>query len=608
MTTEIKPFSGDFPCAEFNAAQALDWIAGATELPAQRRRDLASAIRGIAFLAGLPDCPELVVLTPQALRTKVLTCSAAAAGISQGRMRNIRSGLRYVLRQLNVIDDADTPLSSAWADLLGRLEKRDRAGLIGLARFCSARQLDPTVLTETALAALRDHLTMRSITVTPIKLIGTARKTWNRLAKLRTDWPGRPLAALAPENQFILPLAAFPVSFQTDVALFGARLQADPLDDVLDDDLDNDGAASVPSGSPPKPLRPSSAANRMDHARWAASALLASGAVGTDITAITSLSCLVVPIANAREILRFLKAKAAGQPSAAATHIAGVLRMVARYHVGSPDAEIKKISTWAKRQLLNYERMTPKNRQTIDGIMVPDREAKLLALPSALMAAAELLRATAPLQAASLAMRALAIEFLSRIPLRLANLIGLRIDRHLQRPDPRSNAIAWISIAASETKNTNEILVPVSLALNKILHTWITVYRPIIAGPGCAYLFPGHGTGNRSITPQGMRDAVRNTIREHVGIALTPHQFRHLAASRYLEAHPDDYETLRRLLGHKNLATTVRSYAPPETGKATARFDDIIEDRLRVMVNKPKGAKPKAPRPTPRGPGRSRHV
>jgi len=57
------------------------------------------------------------------------------------------------------------------------------------------------------------------------------------------------------------------------------------------------------------------------------------------------------------------------------------------------------------------------------------------------------------------------------------------------------------------------------------------------------------------------------------------HLFRQLAAKLYLEAHPEDLETVRRILGHTSQRTTSRSYADIRTAAAFRRFDDMIAGR-----------------------------
>ena len=41
-----------------------------------------------------------------------------------------------------------------------------------------------------------------------------------------------------------------------------------------------------------------------------------------------------------------------------------------------------------------------------------------------------------------------------------------------------------------------------------------------------------------------------DAIMRHIGIHMTPHQFRHFGATSYLERHPEDFETARALFGH----------------------------------------------------------
>lgn len=70
-------------------------------------------------------------------------------------------------------------------------------------------------------------------------------------------------------------------------------------------------------------------------------------------------------------------------------------------------------------------------------------------------------------------------------------------------------------------------------------------------------------------------------IRQETGLQLNVHLFRHLAAKLFLAAHPGEYETVRLLLGHKSLATTVRIYCGLEQSDAMRRYDMVL-DRYRA--------------------------
>jgi integrase len=69
---------------------------------------------------------------------------------------------------------------------------------------------------------------------------------------------------------------------------------------------------------------------------------------------------------------------------------------------------------------------------------------------------------------------------------------------------------------------------------------------------------------------------ITERIQKATGLRITVHQFRHAAAAIYLRHNPGDYETVRRLLGHKNIQTTIRFYCALETTEATRKFGAIV--------------------------------
>jgi integrase len=57
-------------------------------------------------------------------------------------------------------------------------------------------------------------------------------------------------------------------------------------------------------------------------------------------------------------------------------------------------------------------------------------------------------------------------------------------------------------------------------------------------------------------------------------------QFRHLSAKVLLDAQPGNFETVRRLLGHKSLSTTVGAYAGIDSRRAARHQQRLIEEAL----------------------------
>jgi integrase len=83
-------------------------------------------------------------------------------------------------------------------------------------------------------------------------------------------------------------------------------------------------------------------------------------------------------------------------------------------------------------------------------------------------------------------------------------------------------------------------------------------------------------------TQSALTTAIEKTVLRHLGVKLTPHQFRHLAAKVILDANPGAYELVRQMLGHKNMKTTTNFYAGIDTlraGRAHANLVMEIRER-----------------------------
>ena len=58
---------------------------------------------------------------------------------------------------------------------------------------------------------------------------------------------------------------------------------------------------------------------------------------------------------------------------------------------------------------------------------------------------------------------------------------------------------------------------------------------------------------------------------------MNAHLFRHLAAFLYLKVHQGEYETVRLLLGHKSIQTTIGFYCGLEQPAAFERYDQVLD-------------------------------
>jgi len=92
-------------------------------------------------------------------------------------------------------------------------------------------------------------------------------------------------------------------------------------------------------------------------------------------------------------------------------------------------------------------------------------------------------------------------------------------------------------------------------------------------------LFPG--VAGEPKTANMFSTQITERIQKAIGLRITTHQFRHACAAIYLKHRPGEYETVRRLLGHRNLRTTINFYCGLETTQANEAFGRIIRGHIK---------------------------
>ena len=151
----------------------------------------------------------------------------------------------------------------------------------------------------------------------------------------------------------------------------------------------------------------------------------------------------------------------------------------------------------------------------------PETLAKLVALPGQLMAESRKPRwgSTRRIQ---FVQTALALEILLCAPLRLANLVGIELNKHLPRNVTPGREV-HLRFTAEEMKNRRPMTLPLSDSATRLLDLYLRTYRPLIAGAGETALFIGpDGKGKKADT---LREAIIRAVRRHVGIEMTPTSF-----------------------------------------------------------------------------------
>ena len=137
--------------------------------------------------------------------------------------------------------------------------------------------------------------------------------------------------------------------------------------------------------------------------------------------------------------------------------------------------------------------------------------------------------------------------------------------------------IGWSSSLRREEPRSASIQAGPQLC--EIIDEYIHDYRSVLLrGSNATWLFPGETGGVK--TSRTLSLQITDRIEKGCGLRMTAHQFRHAAAAIFLKDHPGEYETIRQLLGHRNIQTTMNFYVGLNTIQANELFSEIIKKRL----------------------------
>jgi integrase len=217
--------------------------------------------------------------------------------------------------------------------------------------------------------------------------------------------------------------------------------------------------------------------------------------------------------------------------------------------------------------------LVAKNRELLRRFEDPVLVHKLLELPAVLWREA-VARKPFTRKAMVKAQLAIALAIQLTVPLRPRNLFALSFERHIHEPAGPAGPLL-ISIPPEETKTGIRIEAEVS----GDLAVWLRQFRdrlvPSLTGRRPNHIFARPDGGLKHTTT--MATQLRRIIRKRLGIAMSAHQFRHLAAKLSLDANPACFEAVRQLLGHSSLRSTTNAYAGIDTRRAGRAYAKLIE-------------------------------
>jgi integrase/recombinase XerD len=183
----------------------------------------------------------------------------------------------------------------------------------------------------------------------------------------------------------------------------------------------------------------------------------------------------------------------------------------------------------------------------------------------------------------------LLVATLIACPMRLANLTGLVIGRHLIVDGGEYR----IKLAAAETKTGRPYSAAIPPELMPYLDRWLQVYRPRLQSIARAQVDPGtHLWLSRWGRPMGS-NAIRHQIEARTqrafGKPVWPHLFRDCAVTELVDCAPEEIGITPDLLGHADLRTTHRHYIQAHGMTAHVRVQEMIA-RRRAAARRPHDA------------------
>jgi integrase len=522
-----------------------------------QKRDQISAVRTIARL--LDAKLDEIEADPARLRQRMETVAPQAAGLSRGRWNNIRSlvGKALALARPILPGQQLARLLPEWEALLSPLARNRASNLLAMARHLSVKGIPPQDLTLSDLDEYHEAIVNDRLRAKPEETWDSIVWSWNASRREIPGWPEIEIPRVHRREVYVRPWSDFPASLKNDVDAFLVRLSGA--------DLSDDG--------PIRPARASTLKTREKQLRVAASALVLKG---VDAQSIRSLGEIVTP-EHFKLALRFLLDRRDGQTSPQVAQIAGFLKGVARHWAKADDPTLLQMQRIASRLSTGRRGLTVKNRERLRPFDDPQTVALFLGLPHRIRREVEK-DPRPPHRRAVAAQMAAAIAILQVVPLRLANLANIDMRRNLIARGKR----VYLVVAEGDTKNREPIDFELPTSTVEIVAWYIRDYRPHLLRAATDALFPGEGTGPKSV--QGLGAQIKATAFQFTGLTINPHLFRHAGAKIFLDQRPGQYEVVRQVLRHRSSDTTTGFYAGAETRSAGQHYASVI-DKLRTNPN-----------------------
>jgi integrase len=154
-------------------------------------------------------------------------------------------------------------------------------------------------------------------------------------------------------------------------------------------------------------------------------------------------------------------------------------------------------------------------------------------------------------------MGALAIEILLTSMVRLENLARIDRMKSLRTIGSGKHQRRQLVFPGQYVKNGKDLTFDLTPRTWRLWDYFVDECRPLLMTDASSQLFPLSGKNRNG----QLRYLITKLVKQRTGLEVTPHQFRHVGVWLYLQAHPNDFERSRIMLGHKSDRTLKKYYA-----------------------------------------------
>lgn len=170
----------------------------------------------------------------------------------------------------------------------------------------------------------------------------------------------------------------------------------------------------------------------------------------------------------------------------------------------------------------------------------------------------------------------LMIAFLALCPVRLENLAGMIVGRHVVFPD----GVPRLLFQAEEMKAKRPLDLPWPALLEAQLQAYLRDIHPMLfrGPPDGAPLWPSLAKGKPQLSAHGIYTRITQVTEKHLGRSVPPHLFRDAAATFITELAPEHAALAGAVLQHTGLKHTMKHYVQGQQRLALVRYQEAVGD------------------------------